>query len=109
MVGSRLLKINKKWRDLKLSQRGWIYDVTKEEVAAYFAEYEHLPGKRGRRNILNKIHDIILARGIWLPYGEIKLYVCKFIGRVVRKHAKQDINEESANIQDVVIEDPTEG
>jgi len=103
IVGSRLLQTNKKWSHLKQSQRMWIIDVTKKEVAAYISEHGHLPGKSGRRNILDKVHDRILEREIWLPYGEIKIHVCKFIASAVRKYVNREedneANQKPANIQ----------
>jgi len=95
MVGSKLLQANKKWCHLKQSQRLWIFDVTKVEVAEYISAHGHLPGKSGRQTILGKVHDRILEREIWLPYGEFKTHVCKFIARTVRKNAKLEVEEES--------------
>ena len=95
MIGSRLLQTNKKWSHLKQSQRTWIFDVTKEEVVVFITTHDHLPGKSGRQIILYKVHDRILDREIWLPYGEIKMHVFKFVDKVVRKHAKQNVEDVS--------------
>ena len=95
MVGSRLLQTSKKCSHLKQSQRLWIFEVSKEEVAAYITANGHLPRKSGRQTILNKVCDRIAAREIWLPYGEIKMHVCKFIASAARKQVKQEIEEGS--------------
>jgi hypothetical protein len=75
MVGSKLLQTNKEWSHLKQSQRIWIFDAAKEEVAAYISAHGHMPGKNGRRIVFDKVHDRILEREIWLPYREIKMHV----------------------------------
>ena len=97
IVGSRLLQTNKKWGHLKQSQQIWIFDVTKEEFAAYIIANGHLPGKSGRQAILVKVHDRILEREIWLPYREFKMHVSKFIARAVRKDTKLEAEEESSS------------
>jgi hypothetical protein len=89
IVGSRLLQTNKKWSHLKRGKQAWIFDVTKEEFAAYIAEYRYSPNKSGRDIILGKVCDRIDAREIWLPYGEIKTHVCKIIAKASRKYMNQ--------------------
>ena len=103
MVGSRLLQTNKKWSHLKQSQRIWIFDVTKEEITAYIAAQGHLPGKSGRQTILDKVHDRILGREIWLPYGDMKMHVCKFIAKTVRKHTKLDSDAKTIVVETEIV------
>lgn len=84
-INGRLLQINKKWSHLKQRQQIWIYDVAREEYAAYVAQYGKLPRKSGKQIIFNKVHDRILEREIWIPYGEMERVVNRFIDKQNRK------------------------
>jgi hypothetical protein len=103
IVGSRLLQTNKKWSHLKQRQQAWILSVTKEEFAVYVAEYRHPPDKNGRDIILDKVCSRINAREIWLPYGEIKAHVYKFIAKAARRYVNQDGENKEETLTDLIL------
>ena len=74
MVDGRLLKTDKSFSDLKMSQRekiaGWLY----EEYLSMFKANGNRYSKRFDNVILSNIYDKIGQAEIWLPYGELVRY-----------------------------------
>lgn len=81
----KLLQTNKKWSHLKQSQRSWIQEMTREEHASYIAEHGYLPMKKRKEDVLDKVHEHVIERDIWIPYGELKAHVGKAIDRLNHK------------------------
>lgn len=81
----KLLQTNKKWSHLKERQRSWIHEITREEHAAYVAEHGRLPMKKRKEDVLDKVHERVVARDIWIPYGEFRAHVYKAIDRLNHK------------------------
>lgn len=79
------MQTNKKWSALKQSQRSWIQEKTAQEHAAYIEEHGKLPMKKSKEAVLDKVHDHISERGIWIPYGEFKSHVSVMIDRLNHK------------------------
>jgi hypothetical protein len=98
-VDGQILQTNKKWSHLKQKQRLWIYEATKEEHAAYVENNGRLPMKSGRDAVLDKVYGRICERGIWIPWGEAKLHLCKFIGRLNRKALANDSPEQGLSAE----------
>jgi len=84
-VDGKLLQTNKKWSHLKNSQRSWISEVTKEEHTTYVAEHGHLPMKKRKEDVLDRVHSRIVERGIWIPYREFRSHVSVYIDRLNHK------------------------
>ena len=81
-----LIQTNKKWSALKQSQRTWIQEVTAKEHAAYVEKHGKLPMKKQKETVLDKVHDHINERNIWIPYGEFHSHVSKTIDRLNHKN-----------------------
>jgi len=79
------LQTNKKWSALKQGQRTWIQEMTAKEHTAYVEEHGKLPMKKKKETVVDKVHDHINERGIWIPYGELRSHVNKMIDRLNRK------------------------
>ena len=60
--------------------------MTAKEHAAYVEEHGKLPMKKSKEAVLDKVHDHINERGIWIPYGEFKSHVSVMIDRLNRKN-----------------------
>lgn len=84
-VDGKLLQTNKKWSHLKNSQRSWISEVTKEEHTAYVAEHGRLPMKKRKEDVLDRVHERVVGRDIWIPYHEFKSHVNVYIDRLNHK------------------------
>lgn len=81
----KLLQTNKKWSHLKQSQRAWICEITAVEHAAYIEEHSHLPMKKNKDMVANKVYALVKKREIWIPYGEFRSHVVKIIDRLNHK------------------------
>ena len=78
LIDGRLLQTNKKFSQLKESQRnliaGWLY----EECLAFFKETKKFPtSKNEKESILDAIYEKIEECNIWIPFIEIKQYFSK--------------------------------
>ena len=60
--------------------------MTAKEHAAYVGEHGKLPVKKGKEAVLDKVHEHINERGIWIPYGEFHSHVSVMIDRLNRKN-----------------------
>jgi len=81
----RLLQTNKKWSQLKESQKNWIYKVAGEEYRKYMSEHTAPPRSRKKHVIFSAVYSRIEGRGIWIPYGEVERVLNKFIDKQNRK------------------------
>ena len=74
MVNGSLLKTDKSFADLKMSQRekiaGWLY----EEYLSMFKANGNRYSKRFNGEILSNVYTKIEQAEIWLPYGELERY-----------------------------------
>ena len=60
--------------------------MTAHEHAAYVEEHGTLPMKKRKEAVLDKVHNHINERGIWIPYGEFCSHVGVMIDRLNRKN-----------------------
>ena len=60
--------------------------MTAKEHAAYIEEHGKLPMKKSKETVLDKVHDHINERDIWIPYGEFHSHVSVMIDRLNRKN-----------------------
>lgn len=60
--------------------------MTAKEHTAYIDEHGKLPMKKSKEAVLDKVHEHINERGIWIPYGEFKSHVSVMIDRLNRKN-----------------------
>lgn len=84
-VDGQLLQTNKKWSHLKNSQRQWIQEITSKEHAAYVSAHGRLPMKKRKEAVLDRVHDCVVERGIWIPYREFHSRVSVMIDRLNHK------------------------
>jgi len=59
--------------------------MTAKEHAAYVEEHGKLPMKKNKDAVLDKVHDHINERDIWIPYGEFLSHVSVMIDRLNHK------------------------
>lgn len=60
--------------------------MTAKEHTAYIEEHGKLPMKKSKDAVLDKVHDHINERGIWIPYDEFHSHVSVMIDRLNRKN-----------------------
>ena len=74
MVNGRLIKTDKSFADLKLSQKEKISDWLFEEYYALFKSNGYKYSKDFYDEILSNVYEKIELAKIWLPYGELVKY-----------------------------------
>lgn len=57
-----------------------------KEHAVYIEEHGKLPLKKNKESVLDKVHDHINERDIWIPYDEFHSHVSVMIDRLNRKN-----------------------
>jgi hypothetical protein len=85
---------NKKWSDLKLRQREWIYIITREEFYRYIKNNGKKPYKKKKSEVINAVYNHITEREIWIPFGEADKAVGKYIDRLNRRTEFEIIDRE---------------
>ena len=71
-VNGQLLQTNKKWSHLKEKQKTWIMETAKREYERFVRERGKLPVHGSKQQLNERIYAQIEAKGIWIPYGEVK-------------------------------------
>ena len=85
--------------------------MTAIEHLAYVEEHCKLPMKKGKEAVIDKVHDHINERGIWIPYDEFHSHVSVMIDRMNRKSslfqtpAKKETKPSKPTIPKVGIEE----
>lgn len=80
-VDGRLLQTNKKWSQLKMSQKEWIDNKLKEQYKGFVAKNNRKPNKEEGNEIIDSVYSMIEEKQIWIPFNEVKQY---FHGRIQR-------------------------
>lgn len=60
-------------------------EITEKTHKNYVLKYKRLPMKKRKYEIFEEIADKVRQRGIWIPYGELKVHVNKKLDRLNRK------------------------
>jgi hypothetical protein len=85
--------------------------MTAIEHLVYIENHCKLPMNKGKETVLDKVHEHITERGIWIPYGEFRSHVGVMIDRLNRKSpmfnppAKKETKPPSPAPPKVYIED----
>ena len=79
-INGQLLQTNKKWGHLKEKQKTWIMETARQEYDCFVRE---------------RIYEVIEARGIWIPYGEVKRVLDARIAHWNRQTGAAAVSDES--------------
>ena len=71
-INGQLLQTNKKWSHLKEKQKTWIMEIARREYDRFVRECGKLPVHGSKQQLNELIYEKIEAKGIWIPYGEVK-------------------------------------
>lgn len=71
---SQLIQTNKKFSQLKQSQKEWIAQRLREKYIDSCKDTAKKPSNQVRDNILYEVYSEIEEKGIWIPYEEVKKY-----------------------------------
>lgn len=87
-ANGKLLQTNKKFNQLKSSQKEkinlWLY----EEYSRLWKESGREPGKLQKEIIIGNVYDKIEDAGIWLPLGELYKYYESHISKFRKRYEK---------------------
>lgn len=88
MVNGKLLQTNKKFSQLKNSQKqkinGWLYD----KYSSIWNENGKEPGRPQKEIIINDVYAKIEEAEIWLPLGELYKYYESHINKFRKRYEK---------------------
>lgn len=88
MVNGKLLQTNKKFSQLKNSQKqkinGWLYD----KYSCLWDENGREPGRPQKEIIINDVYSKIGEAEIWLPLGELYKYYESHINKCRKRYEK---------------------
>src|SRR3954447_21149340 len=90
-VNGKILQTNKRFSQLKNSQKEWI------SAELYKLYHEKMKERRTTRKLPPNQRDIVASslyaqiqnREIWIPYGEVKKYVFSKTTKIVKSFKKQ--------------------
>ena len=87
--GGRLIQLDKKWKDLRIRQQEWIAEELRTRYLKAYDEAGSEPSRQVCDDILFQVTEMIEARGIWIPDGEVVRYFHKKKGRWLKKHLQR--------------------
>ena len=97
-VNGKILQTNKRFSQLKNSQKEWI---VAELYKLYHNKMKEIRTTRKlppdhRDTVISSLYEQIQNREIWIPYGEVKKYVFSKITKIVKSFKKQfpELSEE---------------
>ncbi len=97
-VNGKLLQTNKRFSQLKNSQKDWIsselYKIYHEEMKERRTTRKLPPVYRDK--VISTLYEQIQDREIWIPYGEVKKYVYSKTTKIVKSFKKKfsELSEE---------------
>jgi len=86
----QLVQTNKKWSHLKMRQREWIMEITRDEHQKYLEKHQRLPRKQYKLIIVGAVKGKIDEKGIWLSDHELENNISKYIDRLNRRSPLND-------------------
>lgn len=76
VVNGKLLQENKKWSQLKNNQKELIYNYLREQYVLFGKNnYNKIPNKEQKIDILDNTYSFIKEKDIWIPYAEVRKFL----------------------------------
>ena len=94
-INGQLLQTNKKWSHLKEKQKNWIMETARQEYDRFVRERGKLPVHGSKQQLIERIYEVIEAKGVWIPYGEVKRVLDARIAHWNRKAGAAAVSDES--------------
>lgn len=73
-INSQTIHINKRWSDLKRTQREFIYNLMRKNYKQFIYENDKLPNKKEQSIILDAVYTSLVEKNINIPYKEVDKY-----------------------------------
>ena len=93
-INGQLLQMNKKWSHLKEKQKTWIME-TAAGVDRFVRERGKLPLHGSKQQLIEHIYEVFEAKGVWIPYGEVKRVLDARIAHWNRQTGAAAVSDES--------------
>ena len=93
-INGQLLQMNKKWSHLKEKQKTWIME-TAAGVDHFVRERGKLPLHGSKQQLIEHIYEVFEAKGVWIPYGEVKRELDAQIAYWNRQAGTATVSDES--------------
>ena len=93
-INGQLLQMNKKWSHLKEKQKTWIME-TAAGVDRFVRERGKLPLHGSKQQLIEHIYEVFEAKGVWIPYGEVKRELDAQIAYWNRQAGTATVSDES--------------
>ena len=94
-INGQLLQTNKKWSHLKAKQKAWIMEMAKHKHDHFVQERGKLPVHGSKQQLNERIYAQIEAKGIWVPYNEVKRMLDSRIAHWNRQIQKAEATSEA--------------
>lgn len=94
-INGQLLQTNKKWSHLKEKQKAWIMETARQEYDCFVRERGKLPVHGSKQQLIERIYEVIEAKGVWIPYGEVKRVLDARIAHWNRQTGAAAVSDES--------------
>ena len=85
MVDGQLLQTNKKWKDLRMSQKDFITNLIREEYFKLNEDTNTKLSKEKKEILWNTIMEKIKEGGTWIPEGEMKKELIRRVTKIERR------------------------
>lgn len=85
----KLLQTNKKFSQLKQSQKEWISGLLREKYLKGMSETGRKLSPKETNQILIEVYEAIQEKDIWIPMGEVEKYFKGKITRYIHSYQKQ--------------------
>lgn len=96
-VGGKLLQTDKKFSQLKETQKekinNWLYD----EYKRIYDQVDKPPDSRRNDEILNAVYEKIEESEIWIPYGEVRQYFYSRKNALCKRYEKEKMRTDEQN------------
>lgn len=85
-IDGQTIHINKRWSDLKRTQREFIYNLMRENYKQFLNENDRLPNKKEQSVILDTVYSSIMEKNINVSYKEVDKYFQSKLTRFNKIH-----------------------
>lgn len=109
IVNGQILQTNKKWSHLTQNQKNLIAEWLREEYRSFIMMYLRKPKRYEEEYIVDSVMERIHARGIWIPYGEVKTYFSCKKGKWYRKLENEFENRRKEEEQKMMLQKEKRG
>lgn len=88
-INGQCFHTNKRWFDLKVTQKDFIATTFNEKYTALLLENNKIPSTEQKLDVLREVYALIGEKGINISFGEVKVKCQGKMNRLNRKYIKK--------------------